>query len=207
VSTSTLLRPEGGAAPTGRALRMARRVTDVLEPKSWIFAVLFVVGIASDGVAGAAWAGHAAVFAAVVPMLVIKSGMRRGNWTDRHLSARGQRLRVIPMILASLTVGIALMWAGNAPRELLAVVATMVVTLAVIMAITTAWKISVHTSVAGGAATMLALVLGPWWSVVWALALLVGWSRIALKDHTFAQVAAGALLGPTVPLVVFAAMV
>lgn len=206
MSAATLPQPKDTEAPHRRARRVARLVTDVLEPKSWIVAVLFVVGIAADGLAGAAWAAHAVLFSAVIPMLVIKSGMRRGRWTDRHLSARAQRLRVIPVILASLGAGITVMWAGHAPRELLAVVVTMVVTLVVIMVITTAWKISVHTSVACGAATMMVLALGPWLWSVWGLALFVGWSRVELNDHTWAQVFAAALLGPAVPWIVFAAM-
>lgn len=206
MSTLSPSRPEARGAAPRTSERVARLVTDCLEPKTWIFAVLFLVGIKSDGLVGVAWAIHAAVFAGVVPMVVIKSGVRKGNWSDRHLSARAQRLRVIPLILASLCIGITVMWAGNAPRELLAAVATMVATLVVIMVITTAWKISVHTSVAGGAATMTALVLGPWWWVAWMLVLLVGWSRVALRDHTRAQVAAGALLGPAMALAVFAAM-
>lgn len=207
MSTATSSPPDARRSTPRATSRIARSVTDILEPKTWIFGVLMLVGIKSDGIVGAAWAANAAVFAAVVPMLVIKSGVRKGNWSDRHLSARAQRLQVIPLILASLGLGVVVMWAGNAPRELLAAVTNMVATLVIILAITTVWKISVHTSVASGAATMIAMVLGPWWWLTWGLVLLVGWSRIALRDHTPTQVAAGAVLGPALAVAVFAVMV
>jgi membrane-associated phospholipid phosphatase len=57
------------------------------------------------------------------------------------------------------------------------------------------WKISIHCAVASGSVTILALMFGPWLIPAYALVALTGWSRVALKDHSAAQVVAGSLLG------------
>ena len=65
---------------------------------------------------------------------------------------------------------------------------------------------SIHTAVAAGALVILVLVYG-WPLVVTApLVAAVGWSRVALKDHTVAQVVVGALVGAAVAGGVFAAL-
>jgi membrane-associated phospholipid phosphatase len=66
---------------------------------------------------------------------------------------------------------------------------------AVLAAITTVWKVSIHCAVASGSVTLLALLFGPWVTPAYALVALTAWSRVALKDHTIAQVLAGIVLG------------
>jgi membrane-associated phospholipid phosphatase len=64
-----------------------------------------------------------------------------------------------------------------------------------LFAITTQWKISIHSTAIAGAA-VLALYLAQ--GIVWPLLIsvpVVGWSRIHLRRHTVMQVIAGALLG------------
>ena len=61
--------------------------------------------------------------------------------------------------------------------------------------ITTVWKISIHCAVASGSVTILVLLFGPWLVPAYLLVALTGWSRMALKDHSTAQVIAGSLLG------------
>ena len=71
----------------------------------------------------------------------------------------------------------------------------MLVSVALLAAITTVWKISIHCAVASGAVTMLALIFGPWVVPAYALVALTAWSRVVLRDHTTAQVVAGSILG------------
>lgn len=84
-----------------------------------------------------------------------------------------------------------------------ALVVAMLATLLAILAVTTRWKISVHTAVSGGAVALLALTYGPWPLVGGVLVVLVGWSRVRLRDHTLAQALAGAALGAAVAGPVF----
>lgn len=187
--------------------RAARRITDWLDPKTWIIAVSLITGWTAGRWAGLGWGIVSAVFAAVIPVLLIKRGVNAGRWADRHLGVRSHRLTVMALILASVGTGIAIMAAGSAPRAVIALTLAMFTTLAALAAITLRWKISVHTAVAAGATTMLVGQLPT--VAITALALVVagvGWSRVALRDHTTAQVLAGGLLGTVVPGLIFASL-
>ncbi|MFF1870876.1 phosphatase PAP2 family protein [Streptomyces sp. CB03911] len=173
----------------------ARRVTDGVEPKNVIIAVLPLVGVLRYGWTGLGWALFAALFAAVIPTWFIRRGMRKGQWEDRHVGRRQRRLVVIPFIMLSVLTSFAVMLWTGAPTDMTAMVLAMFAALVPIMVITVWWKISIHTAVASGAVACLAIALGPWWLVLYPLVVVIGWSRVVLRDHTRAQTVAGALVG------------
>jgi membrane-associated phospholipid phosphatase len=80
----------------------------------------------------------------------------------------------------------------------------MLLSVTVLTAITTVWKISIHCAVASGSVTILALFYGPWLLAAYTLVALTGWSRVVLKDHTTAQVVAGSVLGAFAAVVTYA---
>ncbi|MFE2912545.1 hypothetical protein ACFRKE_14895 [Kitasatospora indigofera] len=177
------------------ATTWARRVTDGVEPKNVIIAVLPLVGALRYGWTGLGWALFAALFAAVIPTWFIRRGMRKGQWEDRHVGRRQRRLVVIPFIMLSVLTSFAVMlWAG-APDDMTAMVLAMFAALVPIMVITVWWKVSIHTAVASGAVVCLAIALGAWWLLLYPLVVVIGWSRVVLRDHTRAQTVAGALVG------------
>lgn len=184
--------------------RTARAVTDGLEPKNVILAVCLLLGAAQDSMlTGLAWAAHAIVFAAVIPVAYIKYGIRVGRWADRHVGQRERRMHLIPVIMASVGIAITAMVLLDAPRQMTALVVAMLATLGAILPVTAFWKISVHTSVSAGAVAILAAGISPWWAAAFPLVVLIGWSRVALRDHTLSQVAAGTALGALVASAVF----
>lgn len=184
--------------------RTARLVTDCLDPKTWIIADTILIGWHTGRFGGIGWGLLGCLFAAIIPVAFIKHGVRRGRWADRHLGQRQQRLLVMFFIIASVATGITLMWAFRAPQPMIALIAAMLTTLAALLAITPAWKISVHAAVASGSVAMLALAYGPWALLAYVLVAVVGWSRVALRDHTLAQVLAGTAAGAAVAGVTFA---
>ncbi|MCX5210445.1 hypothetical protein OG689_14290 [Kitasatospora sp. NBC_00240] len=173
----------------------ARRVTDGVEPKNVIIAVLPLVGVLRYGWTGLGWALFAALFAAVIPTWFIRRGMRKGKWEDRHVGQRRRRLVVIPFIMLSVLTSFAVMLLVDAPTDMTAMVLAMFAALVPIMVITVWWKISVHTAVASGAVACLAIALGAWWLLLYPMVAVIGWSRVVLRDHTRAQTVAGALVG------------
>jgi membrane-associated phospholipid phosphatase len=182
----------------------AEWVTYLLEPKNWIIATTLAVGWHAAGVKGLAWGAVAALFAGVLPMAFIKRGVRRGRWDDRNVGTKGARLIVLGFIIGSVAVGLALMVGFGAPTELSAYFACLLGSVAVLAAITTVWKISIHCAVASGSVTIMALLFGPWLIPAYLLVALTGWSRVVVKDHTTAQVVAGSLLGLVAALVTYA---
>ncbi|MEV6651988.1 hypothetical protein [Streptomyces sp. NPDC051219] len=192
-----------GEAPAAES-RTARIVTDGLEPKNWIIALTLLVGWRVDGLVGIGWGLFGATFAAVIPVLFIKFGIRRGTWADRHLGVKQQRLVVMVFIICSVVTGTLLMRILGAPSAMVALIAAMVATLVVLMVITAAWKVSVHAAVSSGSVAILALTYSPWMLALYPVVAIVGWSRIALRDHTPAQVVAGTALGALVAGATFA---
>ncbi|MFJ9085850.1 hypothetical protein ACIRL3_25850 [Streptomyces sp. NPDC102384] len=183
--------------------KLARRITDWLEPKNWIIAVTLLVGWHTAQWGGVAWGVVGALFAAVIPIEFIKFGIRKGYWGDRHVGAKPARLIVMAVILLSVASGIVLMAMAGAPRTMTALIVSMLVTLAILALITLAWKISVHQAVSAGACAMLVQTYGSWMALGFLLVVLVGWSRVELRDHTRNQVVAGTILGAIVAAVVF----
>ena len=182
----------------------ARRVTYLLEPKNWIIATVIAIGWHADGAAGLGWGLLAAFFAAVLPTLFITRGVRRGRWNDRNVGTRRARLVVLSFIITSVAAGLVLLVALGAPPELTGYIGCMLLSVAALTAITTAWKISIHCAVAAGSVTILTLLFGPWLSPAYVLVALTAWSRVVVKDHTAAQVIAGSLLGVAAAAVTFA---
>jgi membrane-associated phospholipid phosphatase len=182
----------------------AARVTYLLEPKNWIIATTLAIGWHADGATGLAWGAVAAFFAGVLPTLFINRGVRSGRWADRNVGAKRGRLIVLGFILASVAAGLGLLAGLGAPGELTGYFAFMLGSVAVLAAITTVWKISIHCAVAAGSVTILTLLYGPGLLPAYALVALTAWSRVVLKDHTTAQVIAGSLLGATAAAVTFA---
>ncbi len=185
--------------------RFAKVVTDSLAPANLVIALLVLVAwhSATSTATRLAWGLGAALFAGGIPLAYLLRGAQQGRWQDHHVGERHKRPSVILVITGSVLVGTVLMIATGAPRELVALLAAMIAGLLVTLSVTFFWKISVHAAVAGGTVVILALVFGPALNVLWAAAALVGWSRVALRDHTVAQVLAGGLSGATVAYGVF----
>ncbi|MFB7176543.1 hypothetical protein ACFCYI_02390 [Streptomyces sp. NPDC056257] len=199
-----LSRAMGDTATRPGASRAARLITDGLDPKTWIIVDTLLIGWHTSRLAGIGWGLVGCLFAAVIPLAFIKYGIRRGRWADRHVGQRQQRIVVMAFIVASVTAGTALLWAFGAPRTMIALIAAMLSTLAALLAVTPAWKISVHAAVSSGSVAMLALTYGPWALLACPVVAVVGWSRVELKDHTLGQVLVGAAVGAAVAAGTFA---
>ena len=185
-------------APPDRVRRtVARAITEVLAPVVLIFVVLLVVAIHATGdwLRGL-WMGLlAAFFAGGLPYLVLITLVRRGRLADRHLSLRHERPAMMLFGLVSVSVGLWAMNALGAPGELLALVIAMVAGVAVALAISSFWKISIHTACVAGTVTVLAMLVHPVLALLAPLVVATAWARVALRDHTAAQVIAGAVVG------------
>jgi hypothetical protein len=182
----------------------ARRCTYLLEPKNWLIVTVVAIGWHADGRAGIGWGLLAALFTAVLPTVFISRGVRHGRWSDRNVGARRPRLLVLAFITASVAAGLILLLVLGAPPLLTGYLAFMLASVAVLAAITTVWKISIHCAVASGSVTILALTYGPLVLCGYALVALLGWARVTVRDHSVAQVVAGSVLGAVAAAVAYA---
>jgi hypothetical protein len=179
----------------------------LLEPKNWLIVTVVGVGGHADGLPGAGWGLLAALFVAVLPTVFIAYGVRRGRWADRNVGARRARLIVLGFITASIAAGLSLLILLGAPRVLTGYLAFMLGSVALLAVVTVWWKISIHCAVASGSVVILAFGYGPLVLCGYALVGLLGWARVAMADHTVAQVAAGALLGAASAALAYAVIV
>jgi membrane-associated phospholipid phosphatase len=190
-------------------LRAARIVTEVLSPAVVVVALLLAVTWHATGYdvwPMLGWSVLIAFFFSVLPMAFLVRGARRGRWDGHWVRDRAHRTVPLLVCLGSGLAGMAIMVVGGAPREVIALAWAMILTLVACLVITRWWKVSVHATVAGGAVAMVALLYGPWLLLLAVLVALVCWARVAVADHTVAQVVAGALLGPVVGGAVFLAL-
>lgn len=205
IDSGTFATGDSGAAAASVAGRLARAVTEVLAPVVWAAVLPVVVAVHAAGwAAGLAWGALATVFSAVIPYAVVWLGVRRGHLTDHHIGRREQRRTPLLLGLVSVAVGLFVLVATGAPDQVIALV---VVGFVVGLGVTVAnqfWKLSVHTAVAASSVTVLIMVFGPGLLGGALLAALTGWSRVALRQHTAAQVLAGAAAGTALAAVTFA---
>lgn len=190
--------------------RTAKAVTEVLSPAVVVIVLpLAVAWRATGGSPGATvgWGLLVAVFYSVLPMAFLVHGARRGRWDGHWVRDREHRMLPLVMSLLSALAGMAAMLVFDAPAEVVGLAWAMISTLVACLVITRWWKVSVHATVAGGAVTMVAFLYGPWLLTLVPLVVLVCWARVAVTDHTVAQVVVGAVLGPVVGGAVFLALV
>ena len=114
---------------------------------------------------------------------------------------------VLAFITASVATGLILLLLLGAPRLLTGYLAFMLASVALLAAISTVWKISIHCAVASGSVTILALLYGPPVLAAYVLVALLGWSRVVLEDHSVAQVVVGSVLGAAAAALAYAALV
>ncbi|WP_166355021.1 phosphoesterase PA-phosphatase [Phytoactinopolyspora limicola] len=192
----------------GRSERFAALLTTVFAPAHLVIGVLPVIGAASHTsvIRGLGWGALAALLVGVPPYAWVLYAVRRGRFSSPHIPDRAQRLLPLAVAAAAAAGGLLALVILGAPRQLIALLVAMLTGLAVTTTITLKWKISIHTAVAAGTATILTIVFGPALGASWAIVAATGWSRIQLRDHTTAQVVTGAILGTIIAATVFIAL-
>ncbi|MEV0622743.1 hypothetical protein AB0I81_56160 [Nonomuraea sp. NPDC050404] len=176
---------------------VAKRVTNLLAPQVLVIAMPPIVGLVAQGWAGAVWGLVASAFCGGVPAAVIAVGVRSGRLDSHHIVDRARRTGPLLSAVAAVLVALALLVVMGAPTLLLATVTAMLAALAVTVPITLRWKISFHAAVSAGTVVVFAHVLPAWPTAIAGAAVvgLVCWARVRLTHHTWAQVAAGTVVG------------
>ena len=142
------------------------------------------------------WGALYASLAILIPLLYVVRLARRGIVSGIDLPRLEERTR--PMLFAILCSGLAwlmLVLAGE-PTHMLILAGTMWLQMALMFVITLRWKISMHSAVAAGVATVVSCMAGTVAPLLIGVPL-IAWSRILLRRHTPAQTVAGAILGLT----------
>jgi len=187
-----------------RRRRIARHVSNILAPATISLPFIFLVAFyqAQDQLKAFIYACITLFFLSVGPLLYIIIGVRLGKLTDIDVSRRSQRAGPFIFGIVSVMIGWLVLTLTNGPRNLQTVMMITVFSGTIMMVITFWWKISMHASSLGGAATMLTVLYGAVMLPLFVLLVLVSWSRVVLRRHTVTQVIAGSLAGIVLSLVI-----
>ncbi len=177
--------------------KVAHAVSVVANPLFTALPLFLVVALhtAPDLLHALLWWGVIAVGITGLPFLFIRMGVRKGKYTDDHVSDRRQRL--IPLsfgLLCMVLVFMLLLFLG-VPHALLATVTAAIISLALAIIITQLhFKISLHMVGITGAVTICVILFGPVLLVLSPLVPLIGWARWKVRAHSVVQACAGTAL-------------
>jgi len=182
------------------AYRVAKLVTEIFGPAPLATALLLLSAFtASTVLLGMLCALIALVFITGGPLAALVFLARRGRITDHHVGKRTQRAPILLGTMGSVAVGLLLLLLVGAPQPLITMTLSILCGLLLVMLVNLVWKLSVHAAVSMffAVATVLASPgTGAALAVpVFAVPLVVGWSRVRLGAHTPLQVLAGYAAG------------
>lgn len=183
-------------APATTSGRLGRLVTEVLAPPCIGAATLLLLGWRATGSPGLLEGAIAALFVTALPYAVVIIGVRSGRWKDRMLTTRRQRIVPILSNIGFAIAGLVIAIVRDAPPGIAAFIIAAIGTQAVLFVINLAWKISFHAGVSAGIAAILAAEFSPsLLALLVPLVVLICWARVAVREHTVAQVIIGAPVG------------
>lgn len=190
--------------PKPRHIRIAHLVSNILAPATISLPFVFLVAFyhAQDQLAAFLYACTTLFFLSFGPLLYIIIGVRLGKLSDVDVSRRTERSGPFLFGILSVAIGWLVLALINGPKNLQTVLIITAASGVVMMVITLRWKISIHASSMGGAATMLTALYGAVMLPLFVLVALVSWSRVALHRHTKAQVVAGSLASIAITVVI-----
>jgi membrane-associated phospholipid phosphatase len=138
----------------------------------------------------------ALVLSTLVPTaILLLAGVRSGRWSDSDVSIRKERQRFFPWAVPFSVAGVVAMWWMRAPgyiiRGGLATLALFIVSWMLNFGL----KLSLHALFAFYCAIILFRIGLIWGAIALVLAILVAWSRLFLRRHTWIELIAGIMLG------------
>jgi hypothetical protein len=131
-----------------------------------------------------------------IPFFFIRRGVRKGAYTDDHVSVREQRLVPLSVGLGGMILVFLLLILLGAAHPYLAALTSALVSLALALAITqlAKYKVSLHMVGITGSITVCSLLFSPWFLLLSPLIILLGWARWQVRAHTVLQACLGVIL-------------
>lgn len=185
--------------------RLARLTSNLLNPFLVSFAVIVLLAfkVSADTAEALKWAAVSLALSVAPVFVIVVYLVRQKRLDGIFVSQRRQRhwLYLLASILAAAGCGV--LWSFEAPYLLKAAFTAGLAAVVAFMVINLFWKISLHTAFTAASVTVVVMVYGS--GAAWACLLLppVAWARIELKQHSLAQVAAGAILAAGIMVGVF----
>ena len=185
--------------------RIASLTSNILNPflVSLVLILLLSFKSTSSAVDAVKWS-LISIAVSILPVFsVIIYLVRKQKLESPFINVRKQRTKIYLLAGVCAGVGCIIFHYLGAPKELMATFVAGLSAVVVFMCVNLLWKISLHTAFVTASVTVLIILYGSIAAVTVVLVPLIAWSRIELKHHSLAQVAAGALLAALIVVVVF----
>ena len=185
--------------------RIASLTSNILNPflVSPVLILLFSFKSTSSTLDAVKWSLILIAVSILPVFLVIIYLVRSQKLEGPFINIRKQRTKIYLLAGVCASVGCVILHYLGAPPILVATSVAGLSGVVVFMCVNLLWKISLHTAFVTASVTALIILYGSIAAVTVVLVPLIAWSRIELKHHSLAQVAAGALLAALIVVVVF----
>ena len=178
------------------AVKIAKIISVVGHPFVLLALTVLISAISSLPLGRALTICGITVLLTIFPLLIIiRRQVSAGKWSDHDVSEASERRNFYPILIAVVALSLVAFYLLGFPRGLLVGMLISLLLLLTAMLINRYSKISLHQIFAVYFAVSLFAVSFWFGALFLLLAVAVGWSRIRLERHTFAQVLSGALLG------------
>lgn len=168
-----------------------------------VFFIFLIFWYSADFGEGLKWVTLVAPFLIFLPLLFFAVTYKLGWVDDIDLTNREDRPLYLVVFIFSLIFALAVLFFLQAPLKFIVYVLSGLIMTLVTTIITFFWKISFHTAVTTSVVTAITILGGMRFSPLFLLIVLIGWSRLALKKHTFYQVLGGFLVALAITELVF----
>lgn len=201
-----MLKKSFGASPIAEpGARLAHLISNITNPLFVALPTFLLIALvtAPDWQHALLWWGIIVGGISIAPYLFILRGVRRGHYSDHHVSIREERFLPLLFGLGCVVTALILLLILHASRPLILTVVGALVALVLAAAITSFWKISLHLVGMAGAVTVFCIMLGPRAALLTPLVAIVAWARWKVGAHTLIQALAGTILAVSVTMTIF----
>lgn len=154
-----------------------------------------VVGTASGGLGGLAWAILCLTLTSGLSLVYLFYLTCSGKVRDPRSIPQRERIQPLRVVAALHAGAFALVALLGAPAELQAVLLSYALSTLAFAVLTPLMNLSLHAAGVSGAAVCLAFVFGAWGALATLLVPPVLWARTVLRKHTPPELALGVLVG------------
>lgn len=185
--------------------RLAHICSEVLNPFYLAIPTFFVISLysAPDVLHALLWWLITILGISIIPLTFILHGVRRGRFSDHHVSRREQRMMPLVFGIMCMLISFGCLFLLKVSMLLIVTVLAVIIACLITLIITTRWKLSIHLVGVTGMVTVFVLLFGPLYFLLAPLVPLVAWARWKVRAHTPLQALAGMVLAVTVTVLLF----
>jgi len=185
--------------------RIADLISNILNP--FLVSLIIIVLLSFESASGISDALKWSLILAAISILPVFSAvvylLRKGKLDGIFTAVRRQRTTIYVLSGVCAAVGYVILLISKAPLMLRAAFATGLSGVIAFTVINLWWKISLHTALVTALVTVMVILYGWIATAGLVLVLLIAWARLALRQHSLAQVVAGAVLAALITVAAF----